>query len=224
MATRNTKEKVDYGWGAPGKVETDQTWTFIHCPVGKDLRLLILSEKPLYWSSHWFGNTNVVCSGIGCELCARASKPVRRFLISVWDFDLCGRCVFEVGETTIGDISNHLRGQTTGRGLCFTIWRDGRSKRSRICAKPLEGAQQLLEEEFADVETREIKLPNGQDLSVVYKAIVSRKRTGGGAFAGGVDPEETGERNLSAFDVRASKLADLTHSMKSGSGNGLERL
>jgi hypothetical protein len=83
---------------------------------------------------------------------------------------------------------------------------------------------QLLEEEFRDVETSEIRLPVGQDLSVVHKAIIGRVGAGRGTLAGRIDPEETGERNRSAFELRASKLADLTHSLKSGSENGLDGL
>ena len=222
MATKKAGDPGSYGWSAPGASEKEHVWTFIHCPVGRDLRLCVLSEKPLFWEAHWFGSTSRVCLGRGCEFCARASKPVRRFLLSVWDFDLAGKCVFEVGETTVSDMARHLGGQSSGRGLCFRIWRDGRSKRSRICATPLEGGIELVTEEWKNVDTSEIVLPSAQNLDVVLKSILQGRGGSGGEGAGGVAPAETGERHLTRYEARAEVLKNPTHSLKSGSGNGLE--
>lgn len=126
--------------------------------------------------------------------CARQSKPVRRYVVSVWDLDLRGRCVFEFGEPTMADFASLLDGGDNGRGLVVRIYKDGRSKRSRICARVLDGGAQLVRDEFGDQLTEEINLPLPQPVKPIVKNILER-----------MEAEELGE-SATASPPRANEV------------------
>jgi len=165
-------EAVEEGWGKVARATTDDTWTFTHVPVGQSVRVCILSEVPVKWSVHFLEQQKIRCVGEKCTLCVRRSKPVARFLLSLWDFDLRARVVMELGEATLLDIRSILNGRDSGRGLCLELFRAGRSKRSKITGRQLDGGVDLLRDEFGVGGEDEVELPRPQDLKRVLKVII----------------------------------------------------
>lgn len=171
---RKNDARIGEGWGVPEQATSEEQWTFIHCVPGSELHLVLLSDQPATWISHWFGQKRRTCKGANCMFCARQSRPVRRFLMSVWDLDLRGRCVFEFGEPTMNDFVSILDGADTGRGMAVRIYKDGRSKRSRICARKLANAEILLRDEFGDPDLEAVELPVSQAVKPIVRSILER--------------------------------------------------
>lgn len=179
-------------WDELGRESLADRCTWIHVPEDGELRFVMLSDRPFCYEAHWVAGGTRVCSGDGCELCARRNRWQRRFVASIWDFDVGARALFEFSDLFAADVARIICGNPSARGFCFRAFRAGRGPRARISASELLGGEQLLRDTFG-IGLGGSEIPAAQGIQQFIKSVDFREK---GVQNGARDLAPSGELGL----------------------------
>ena len=134
-------------------------------------------------------------------------------MLAVWDFEACQQVIFEVSDKVGADLAALLPDPQDARGFGIVISREGRLKTGRYLVRALEGAAELVREEFWNALYDRLELPEPADL---VEALEATARRCGVCDLVRTAPETRGEVGgvvLPGFADRAERLKAQTHSL-----------
>lgn len=203
------------GWGAAQAAPPVSRNIWLHCAPGVEIPVLILSEQPRGFYTHWQGRSPKICAGEGCLSCAHGAGVAARLMLSVWDYDACQKAIFEFSEKLARDLAACLLNPENARGESIVISREGRLKTGRYLVRHMPEGVELAREEFWNALYEKIELPDAADLVGAMEATARRCGVCDLVRSGAEARGEVDQVGLPGFQQRAANMRHLTHSMKS---------
>lgn len=123
---------IGEGFNLPGDVKAWSDWSWFHIKPGKSLRLVILSENPLWYGGHYVGKRMQPCHGQECLECERGTGMQVRWVFAAADILTHRAGLVEVGNSTALELKDYVKQTGYFRGLVIHLGRYSHSKMSRI--------------------------------------------------------------------------------------------
>lgn len=201
------------GWGAAKAAPQTARNIWLHCAPGVEIPVLILSEQPRGFHTHWQGRTPRICAGVGCLSCAHGAGLAARLMLSVWDYEACQKVIFEFSDKLAIDLAACLPDPENARGESIVISREGRLKTGRYLVRHMPEGAELVREEFWDALYEKIELPDPADLVEAMEATARRCGVCDLVRSAPEARAEVDPAALPGFEQRAANMRNLTHSL-----------
>jgi hypothetical protein len=201
------------GWGAAEAAPLVSRNIWLHCSPGVEIPVLILSDQPRGFYTHWQGRSPRICAGEGCLSCAHGAAIAARIMLSVWDFEACQKVIFEFSDKLALDLAACLPNPANARGEGIVISREGRLKTGRYLVRHMPEAAELAREEFYDTLYETLRIPDAADLVEAVEATARRCGVCDVVRAAPEAREAVDQVGLPGFQQRAAAMRNLTHSL-----------
>lgn len=131
---------VGDGWEVDEDVRDWSDWTWFKVRAGQVVRLVLLSEAPLWYAGHFSKGRMVPCEGAGCKLCAAQIGRQVRYVFGAAAAETGRTGLIEVGKATALQIRDWIPRRGGLRGMVVAF------------AKATFAKQSRTEVEFCDVD------------------------------------------------------------------------
>lgn len=191
---------------------------WLHCAPGVEIPIVVLSDQPLQFNTHWQAKNPKICPGVGCLSCAHGAAMGVRYMLSVWDFEASMRCILEISAPVASGLVDLLQDPEHCRGVCLMVSREGRLKTSRYLLRLHGSGDQLVRDEFWDALYDRNELPEAGDLQGALDA--TARRCGICDLVRSPGPDQLAIEGVAptGYEARARALRHPNHSLKSESG------
>lgn len=204
------------GWGAAHAAPQTLRNIWLHCSPGVEIPVLILSDQPRGFFTHWQGRTPRICAGEGCLSCAHGAGVSARLMLSVWDYEACQKVIFEFSDKLAQELGACLPNPENARGESIVISREGRLKTGRYLVRHMPEGVELAREEFWNGLYERLELPEAADLVEAMEATARRCGVCDLVRSAPEVREAVDQVGLPGFEQRAAAMRNLTHSLTSG--------
>jgi len=127
---------ISEGWGEENERPSIISLPWFHVPVRGELRVAIVSEKPVRYVGHWLGGGMRKCEGAVCSFCSRGVGSQFRYVVAVFEPHLGSVGAVELGQNAAGDLRAASEEMGGLRGLGVRFYRDGEGVRARVRVEP----------------------------------------------------------------------------------------
>lgn len=122
---------VGDGWDLPPGAEPWSDFHWFSCGPRNDLEIIILSERPVWYTGHYYGGRMAPCSGPGCDACAAAVGAQVRYCFAVAESVSRRAGLMEMGRSNGLQIQDWMHRNGGLRGMRLMVRKHSRSPQSR---------------------------------------------------------------------------------------------